>query len=62
MSWVLAGGSLEGGINKEGIDYYNKLIDELVNNGIKPFVTLFHWDLPQALEDEYLGFLDGRIV
>ncbi|MQM21090.1 hypothetical protein Taro_054123 [Colocasia esculenta] len=48
--------------NPEGITFYNKLIDELIANGIQPFVTIFHWDLPQALEDEYGGFLDRRIV
>jgi len=32
------------------------------NAGLQPYVTLFHWDVPQALEDEYDGFLSPRIV
>ncbi|KAG4985274.1 hypothetical protein JHK86_032965 [Glycine max] len=64
ISWsrILPKGKLSGGINQEGIDYYNNLINELLANGLKPFVTLFHWDLPQSLEDEYGGFLSPRIV
>ncbi|KAI5675780.1 hypothetical protein M9H77_06730 [Catharanthus roseus] len=64
ISWprVLPCGTINGGINREGINYYNNLIDELLENGIKPFVTLFHWDLPQALEDKYGGFLSPEIV
>ncbi|KAJ1424428.1 Glycoside hydrolase family 1 [Sesbania bispinosa] len=64
ISWsrILPKGRLSGGINQEGIRYYNNLIDELIANGLQLFVTLFHWDLPQALEDEYGGFLSPRIV
>ncbi|KAL3828986.1 hypothetical protein ACJIZ3_017788 [Penstemon smallii] len=47
-------------INYEGVEFYNNLIDELRNNGVTPFVTMFHWDLPQALEDEYEGALGGN--
>ncbi len=40
-----------GRINKKGLDFYDKLVDELLGNGIAPFVTLFHWDTPQVVED-----------
>jgi len=38
--------------NPKGIDFYNRVVDELLANGIQPYCTLFHWDLPQALEDK----------
>jgi beta-glucosidase len=40
-----------GNANAKGIDYYGRLVDELLAAGIRPFPTLYHWDLPQALED-----------
>ncbi|KAG9443540.1 hypothetical protein H6P81_014880 [Aristolochia fimbriata] len=64
ISWsrILPEGTVEGGLNHEGIKYYNNLINKLVSEGITPFVTLFHWDLPQALQDQYGGFLSSRVV
>jgi beta-glucosidase len=40
-----------GEVNQAGLDFYDRLVDELLANEIEPFVTLFHWDTPQALED-----------
>jgi beta-glucosidase len=40
-----------GSINEAGLDFYDRLVDELLAQGIEPFVTLFHWDTPQVLED-----------
>ena len=45
-----------GKANPKGIDFYSRLVDELLANGITPFCTLFHWDLPQALQDRYQGW------
>src|SRR5215472_1629307 len=40
-----------GQLNSAGIDFYDQLVDGLIERGIAPFVTLYHWDLPQALQE-----------
>ncbi|MBW1710066.1 MAG: beta-glucosidase [Deltaproteobacteria bacterium] len=51
ISWprILPGG--KGRVNLEGLDFYSLLVDELLAANITPMATLYHWDLPQALED-----------
>ncbi|MEO5566309.1 MAG: GH1 family beta-glucosidase [Luteimonas sp.] len=51
VSWsrVLPQGS--GRVNQAGLDFYSRLVDELLENGIEPLLTLYHWDLPAALDD-----------
>jgi len=51
ISWPRIQPLGSGPANSRGIDYYSRLIDALLEARIRPFVTLYHWDLPQALED-----------
>ncbi|TPX53656.1 hypothetical protein SeMB42_g00665 [Synchytrium endobioticum] len=48
--------------NEEGIQYYDSLINALSSNGIEPVVTLYHWDIPQHLQDAYGGWSSSRVV
>lgn len=45
-------------VNEAGLQYYVKLVDDLLAAGIVPFITLFHWDLPDELDKRYGGFLN----
>lgn len=51
-----------GSVNEEGVDFYKRLVDCLLNYGITPHATLFHWDSPQALEDRYGSWQSREIA
>lgn len=61
VSWsrVLPRG--RGSVNRDGLDFYERLVDALLGSGIRPVVTLFHWDLPAALDDRG-GWLNPDIA
>jgi beta-glucosidase len=58
---VLPDGTIDN-INQAGIDWYNNFIDALVAEGIEPMVTLYHNDLPQALQEKYGGMLSREVI
>lgn len=59
ISWsrVIPLGGRHDPVNPAGLQYYVQLVDALLEAGIRPFITLFHWDLPEALEQRYGGLL-----
>lgn len=61
VSWSRIMPDGRGEINQKGIDFYNALIDELCANGIEPYMTLFHWDLPYELYKRG-GFMNPDMV
>jgi beta-glucosidase len=52
IAWPRIQPSGSGAANQKGIDYYKRLTDSVLTAGMRPLVTLFHWDLPQTLEDQ----------
>jgi|SoiMethySBSTD1v2_1073268.scaffolds.fasta_scaffold00625_40 beta-glucosidase len=56
ISWPRVFPDGTGAPNAKGLDFYSRLVDELLANGIAPFATLYHWDLPQALQDRFGGW------
>src|SRR5207247_5726442 len=61
ISWsrVLPEGT--GAVNEKGLDFYRRLVDELRTNDIQPLITLYHWDLPAALDDRG-GWVNGDVA
>ncbi|XP_024010062.1 beta-glucosidase 3 [Eutrema salsugineum] len=62
ISWSRLVPSGRGPVNPKGLRFYKNLINEFRRHGIEPHVTLYHNDLPQALEDEYGGWIDRKII
>ena len=52
VSWPRIFPNGTGEVNQKGVDYYHRLVDSLIEKGIEPMCTLYHWDLPQALQDK----------
>ncbi len=52
ISWPRIQANGTGPANPKGLDYYKRVLDELHKANIRPLVTMYHWDLPQALEDK----------
>lgn len=75
VAWTRIFPNGTGQPNQQGVDFYNRLVDALLAAGIQPYCTLFHWDLPQALQDgggwenrdtakafaDYAGFTAGTL-
>jgi beta-galactosidase len=61
VSWPRIQPAGRGKANAAGLDHYDRLIDGLLDAGIRPMVTLHHWDLPQALQDELGGWLSDDL-
>lgn len=51
-----------GAVNQKGVDFYHRIFDSLERHGITPWLTMFHWDLPQTLETEFGGWRDRKVV
>jgi beta-glucosidase len=61
VSWPRVQPDGTGAVNERGLAFYDRLVDVLLDAGVQPLVNLFHWDLPQALQDRG-GFADPRAV
>ncbi|MED6218204.1 glycosyl hydrolase 1, variant 2 [Stylosanthes scabra] len=62
ISWSRLIPNGRGPVNPMALEFYNNLINELISNGIQPHVTLHNFDFPQALEDEYGGWISRKII
>jgi len=61
VAWARVMPNGKGAVNQKGLDFYARLVDTLITNGIEPLATLYHWDLPAALDDRG-GWLNPDIA
>lgn len=61
LSWsrIIPGGT--GEVNRKGLDFYHKVIDKCLSAGIEPWITIYHWDMPQVLEDQG-GWANRKVI
>lgn len=62
ISWPRVFKKGRGEVNEEGLKFYDNLINELIKHNIEPIITIYHWDLPQALQDLYKGWESREII
>lgn len=60
LSWsrIIPRGGRHDAVNPAGVEFYARFVDDLLEAGITPMITLFHWDLPQGLDERYGGLLN----
>ena len=62
VAWTRVFPRGRGEVNQKGLQFYIDLVDELIANNIEPVLTLYHWDLPLALQEEYCGWENRNII
>ena len=62
IAWTRIFPNGNGEVNPKGVEFYNNLIDELIKNDITPIVTIYHFEYPQGLIDQYGGWIDRRSI
>ena len=62
VSWPRVIPEGNGKVNPQGIEFYHKVIDKLIECGVEPVLTIYHWDLPQALQEQYEGWESRKII
>ena len=62
IAWTRIYPQGNGKVNEAGLAFYDNVINECLKYGIEPMVTIYHWDMPQALEEAYHGWENPQII